>query len=82
MDTNYRRKQGEPNWYVAEKLLEFLELFYDATVTLSVVYYPTSPLIMHNILDIVQHLTQYENDVLLIHVVAPMKSKFYLENFI
>jgi hypothetical protein len=31
---------------------------------------------MHNILDIVQHLTQHENDALLIHVVAPMKSKF------
>jgi hypothetical protein len=33
MDTNYPRKPGEPNlltnshWYVAEKLLEFLELF-------------------------------------------------------
>jgi hypothetical protein len=55
MDTNYPRKLGEPNlltnshWYVAEKLLEFLELFYDATVTLSRVYYPTSPLIMHSI---------------------------------
>jgi hypothetical protein len=82
MDTNYPRKLGEPNsltnsqWYVVEKLLEFLELFYDATVTLSRVYYPTSPLIMHNILDIVQHLNQYENDALLRHVVAPMKSKF------
>jgi hypothetical protein len=82
MDTNYPRKLGEPNlltnshWYVAEKLLEFLELFYDAIVTLSRVYYPTSPLIMHNILDIIQHLNQYENDTLLRHVVAPMKSKF------
>jgi hypothetical protein len=82
MDTNYPRKHGEPNlltnshWYVAEKLLEFLELFYDATVTLSGVYYPTSPLILHNILDIVQHLNQYENDALLRQAVAPMKSKF------
>jgi hypothetical protein len=41
---------------VAEKSLDFLELFYDAIMTLSGVYYPTSPLIMHNILDIVQHL--------------------------
>jgi hypothetical protein len=47
---------------VAEKLLEFLELFHVATVTLSGVHYPTSPLIMHTILDIVQHLNQYEND--------------------
>jgi hypothetical protein len=59
MDTSYPRKLGEHNqltnshWYVAEKLLEFLELFYDATVTLSGVYCPTSPLITHNILDIV-----------------------------
>ena len=45
-------------------------------MTLSGVYYPTSPLIMHNILDIVQHLNQYENDALLRHVIAPMKSKF------
>jgi hypothetical protein len=44
-------------------------------VTLSGVYYPTSPLIMHNILYIVQHLNRYENDALLRHVVAPMKSK-------
>jgi hypothetical protein len=82
IDTNYPRKPGEPNlltnshWFVVEKLLEFLELFYDATVTLSGVYYPTSPLIMHNILDIIQHLNQYENDALLRHVVTPMKSKF------
>jgi hypothetical protein len=59
MDTNYPRKQGEPNlltnsyWYVVKKLLEFLKLFYDAIVTLYGVYYPTSPLIMHKILDIV-----------------------------
>jgi hypothetical protein len=59
IDTNYPRKLGEPNmltnshWFVTEKLLEFLELFYDATVTLSGVYYPTYPLIMHNILDII-----------------------------
>jgi hypothetical protein len=64
------------HWYVAKKLLEFLELFYDATVTLFGVYYPTSPLIMHNIFYIVHQLAQYENLALLRHVVAPMKSKF------
>lgn len=31
---------------------------------------------MYNILDIVQHLNLYENDVLLRHVVAAMKYKF------
>jgi hypothetical protein len=79
---HYPRKPGEPDllteahWYVAERVLEFLELFYDATVSLSGVYYPTSPLILHNILDIAKHLNEYENDHLLRHVVVPMKSKF------
>jgi hypothetical protein len=57
-------------------LLEFLELFYGALVTLSGVYYPTSPLVVHNILNMFQHLNQYENDELLRHVVVPTKDKF------
>jgi hypothetical protein len=61
---------------VAKKVLEFLQLFYDATVSLSGVYYPTSPLILHNILDIAKHLNEYENDHLLRNVGFPMKSKF------
>jgi hypothetical protein len=82
MHTHYPQKPGEPDllteahWYVAERVLEFLELFYDATVSLSGVYCPTSPLILHNILDIAKHLNEYENDHLLRHVVVPMKSKF------
>jgi hypothetical protein len=82
MHTHYPRKPGErdllteANWYVAEKVLEFLELFYDAIVSLSGVYYPTSPLILHNILDIAKHLNEYDNDHLLRNVVFPMKSKF------
>jgi hypothetical protein len=50
MDTNYPRKPSEPNlltnlhWYMAKKLLEFLELFYDATMSISSVYSPTSHL--------------------------------------
>ncbi|KAJ1286326.1 hypothetical protein BS78_03G344600 [Paspalum vaginatum] len=61
---------------VASKLLEFLELFYDATVTLSGVYYPTSPLIMHTILDIAKHLHTYEHDKHIGPAVVPMKKKF------
>lgn len=57
-------------------LVEFLELIYDATMTLSSVYYPTSALMMHNILEIVQHLNKYENGAMLMHVVASTKSKF------
>ena len=33
------------HWYVVEKVIKFLELFYDSTVILSGVYYATSPLI-------------------------------------
>ena len=61
---------------MAKKLLEFFELFYGAIVTLSSVYYPTSPLVVHNILNMFQHLNQYENDELLRHVIVPMKDKF------
>jgi hypothetical protein len=58
---NYGLVNGEPllgdgHWVVAEKIMEFLEMFYESTVALSGVYYPTSPLMLHHILDIVGHL--------------------------
>ena len=56
--------------------MEFLELFYDSTVVLSGVYYPTSPLILHHLLEIVSHLHASEKDQNLIAVVYPMKIKF------
>jgi hypothetical protein len=34
----------------------FLKLFYDCTITLSGIYYPTSPLVLHHILELVEHL--------------------------
>ena len=64
------------HWCVGEKILEFLELFYDSTVALSGVYYPTSPLILHHIIEIASHLNAYENDNLLRNVVVPMKDKY------
>jgi hypothetical protein len=67
---------NEQHWYIAEKVLEFLELFYDSTVVLSGVYYPTSPLVLHHILEIASHLHDYEHDHNLSAVVVPMKSKF------
>jgi hypothetical protein len=63
------------HWYVAEKVLEFLETFYDSTVALSGLYYPTSSLMLHHILEIAGHLDAYEDEVLR-HVVVPMKDKF------
>ena len=64
------------HWYVAEKLLSFLQLFYDSTVVLSGVYYPTSPLVLHQILKIARQLNAFENDALLKHAVIPMNDKF------
>ena len=64
------------HWYIAEKILEFLELFYDSTVVLSSIYYLTSPLILHHLLEIASHLHASEKDQNLIVVVYPMKLKF------
>ncbi|XP_039851477.1 zinc finger BED domain-containing protein RICESLEEPER 2-like [Panicum virgatum] len=59
-----------------QKLLSFLQLFYDSTVALSGVYYPTLPLMLHHILKIARHLNAYENHELLRTAVVPMKTKF------
>jgi hypothetical protein len=70
----YPLLNGE-HWYIAEKVMEFLELFYESTIVLSWVYYPTSPLILHHIMEIASHLHDYEHDSNLRNVV-PMKNKF------
>jgi len=57
--------------------MEFLELFYDSTVVLSGVYYPTSPLVLHHILEIASHLHAVERDHNFRNIVAPMKLKFF-----
>ena len=77
----YQAVHGHPvltsdDWYVAEKVNDFLELFYDSTVALSGVYYPTSPLIIHQLIEIAAHLKEYETDYLLRKVVVPMKDKY------
>ena len=64
------------HWYIADKILEFLEVFYDSTVTLSGVYYPTSPLILHHLLDIITHLHESSKDQNLFSIVYPMKLKY------
>jgi hypothetical protein len=64
------------HWYVAEHMLKFLGLFNLSIVSLSSVYYPTSPLMMHAIIEIADHLNQFENDDRLREVVVPMKTKF------
>jgi hypothetical protein len=54
----------------------FLQLFYDSTVALSGIYYPTSSLMLHHILKIARHINAYENHELLRNDVVPMKTKF------
>jgi hypothetical protein len=63
------------HWYVAGKILDFLKIFYESTVVLSGVYYPTSPLILHHILDIAAHLHEAEKDESMMTFVYPMKLK-------
>jgi hypothetical protein len=62
------------HWYIAKKILEFLEIFYESTVVLSGVYYPTSPLILHHLLDIASHLHASEKDQNLIAFVYPYEA--------
>ncbi|WVZ98920.1 hypothetical protein U9M48_044290 [Paspalum notatum var. saurae] len=81
IQTHYPQKEEgalltNDHWYVGEKILEFLERFYDSTVVTSGIYYPTSPLMLHHILSMLTHLNEYEHDNLLGPAVAPMKEKF------
>jgi hypothetical protein len=82
IQSHYPRAEGAPflltdeHWIIAEKVLQFLELFYNATVALSGVYYPTSPLMMHNLVKIAIHLKRYANDQHLRTVVQPMIDKY------
>ncbi|CAN6309858.1 unnamed protein product [Urochloa humidicola] len=55
----------------------FLEQFYESTVVLSGVYYPTAPLVLHHVLEIASHLNAFENDKVLRNVVVPMKTKYF-----
>ena len=61
---------------MATKMLQFLELFYDSTVALSGVYYPTSPLMIHHIVKIAVHLHKYQHDEHLRSVVQSMIDKY------
>ena len=54
----------------------FLELFYDSTVVLSGVYYPTTSLDLHQILDIAEHLHKAETYQNFRMIAYSMKLKF------
>jgi hypothetical protein len=64
------------HWYVAMKILEFMKIFYDCTVVLFGVYYPTSPLVLHQMLEIITHLHECEKDQNMFHIVYPMKLNY------
>jgi hypothetical protein len=64
------------HWYVAEHMFKFLKVFYESTVILSGVYYPTAPLALHQMIDIAEHLKSAENNEHFKHVARPMKMKF------
>jgi hypothetical protein len=66
----------DDNWTIAEKVLSFLELFYESTVQLSGVYHPTAPLMLHHLILIAKHLKAHEKDKLLRPVVLPMQDVF------
>jgi hypothetical protein len=66
----------EEHWVVAQKVLKFLELFYDTTVALSGVYCPTSPLTIHYLVKIAIYLNNYANDIHLRAVIQPMVDKY------
>jgi len=79
INTNYNSEHmllTNVHWYVAEHIFKFLELFYDATVVLSGVYYPTAPLVLHHLIDIAEHLQKAERNEHFKEIAMPMKMKF------
>ncbi|KAK3212396.1 hypothetical protein Dsin_017102 [Dipteronia sinensis] len=64
------------DWYVAKIFVEFLQVFYNATVTLSGVYYPTSSQTIHQIVEMSDMLNTYREDDLLGDAVVAMETKF------
>jgi hypothetical protein len=61
---------------VAKIFVQFLKVFYDSTVTLSGVYYPTSSLAIHHIVDMSELLNNYREDDILGPAVVAMETKF------
>jgi hypothetical protein len=82
MHAQYPRAEGgqllltNDHWAMVEKLLKFLELFYDSTVAFSGVHYPTFSLMIHCLVKIAIHLKNYANDSHNRPVVQPMIDKY------
>src|SRR5579862_9877567 len=69
-------KLTDGDWYVANVFVEFLKVFYDATVELSGVYYHTSPLALHKLYDMADLLKQYSENLTVASAVSHMQKKF------
>ncbi|KAK2655312.1 hypothetical protein Ddye_008364 [Dipteronia dyeriana] len=63
------------DWYVAKIFFQFLKIFYNATVTLSGVYYPTSSQVIHQIVEMSELLNSYREDEHLGAAVVVMETK-------
>ncbi|GKB80597.1 zinc finger BED domain-containing protein RICESLEEPER 2-like protein [Tanacetum coccineum] len=64
------------NWVIIEGLTQLLEVFNNATKILSGVYYPTSPLVLQQIVFMTTKLTEYEFEGgIFATMVKPMKEK-------
>ncbi|KAK2648774.1 hypothetical protein Ddye_016263 [Dipteronia dyeriana] len=63
------------DWYVAKIFVQFLKIFYNATVTLSGVYYPTSSQAIHQIVEMSELLNSYREDEHLGAAVVVMETK-------
>ncbi|KAK2662885.1 hypothetical protein Ddye_001459 [Dipteronia dyeriana] len=63
------------DWYVAKIFVQFLKIFYNAIVTLSGVYYPTSSQAIHQIMEMSELLNSYREDEHLGAAVVVMETK-------
>ncbi|KAK2662121.1 hypothetical protein Ddye_000695 [Dipteronia dyeriana] len=70
------------DWYVARVFVQSLKIFYNATATLSGVYYPTSSQAIHQIVEMAEVLNNYREDEHLGATVVVMETKLkkYLAN--
>ena len=64
------------DWEIGTCFFYFLKVFYDATVQLSGVYYPTSPYALHKLYDIAATIDMHRNSELFKTTVEFMEAKF------
>jgi hypothetical protein len=63
------------DWKVVTRFRDFLEPFYNATMQLSSIYYPTSPLVIEWLMKIVKTFEENSTYEILAPIVAAMKEK-------